>query len=85
VETTGRSRGEREGGKLRAVRPQVELMARPDDIPEKLTHDISDLGLGAVFLASELELPEGVEPGYKADFAVYQIAVPRGAAAKGKG
>lgn len=85
VETTGRSRGEREGGKLRAVRPQVELMARPDDIPEKLTHDISDLGLGAVFLASDLALPEGVEPGYKADFAVYQIAVPRGAAAKGKG
>lgn len=82
VETVGRSKGEREGGKLRAVRPQIEVSARPDDIPEKLVHDVANLGLGAALLASQLTLPEGVEPAYKADFAVYQVAVPRVAKAK---
>ncbi len=84
VDAVGRSRGEREGGKLRSVRPQIDLMARPDDIPERIVYDINDLGLGAALLASEIPLPEGCEPGWKADYAVYQIAIPRAAKA-GKG
>ena len=78
VEHTGRSKGERAGGKLRLVRPHVEVSARPDDIPEKIVYDVQNLDLGESVLASHLTLPEGVEPAYKMDFAVLQIAVPRG-------
>lgn len=78
VESTGRSKGERAGGKLRSVRPHVEISARPDDIPEKIVYDVTDLGVGESVLASQLTMPEGVEPAYKMNFAVYQIAVPRG-------
>lgn len=79
VETTGRARGVREGGRLRAVRPEVEITACPGNIPVKLVHDVTPLGLGEAFRASEIELPEGVEFAFKQDYAVFQVNAPRGA------
>lgn len=81
VEATGRSKGERAGGRLRTVRNHVEISARPSDIPEKIVYDVSEMDLGSTVLANQLPFPEGVEPAYKMNFAVFQIAVPRG---KGK-
>lgn len=82
IEAHGRSKGEREGGKLRIVRPHVEVSARPMDIPEKILYDVSDLGLSQSVLASALTLPEGVDPAYKMDFALLQVGVSRVKAAE---
>lgn len=78
VETTGRPRGVREGGRLQMVRAEVPVTCRPDDIPERVEHDITNLGLGQSLMAGELNLPQGVEPAFKVDYAVAQILVPRG-------
>lgn len=79
VETTGRAKGVREGGKLRAVRPEVTISARPDDIPVSIVHDVTEVGLTEVVLASQLTLPDGVAPAYKRDYSVFQVAILRGA------
>lgn len=83
VTTSGRPRGVREGGRLQMVRAEVPVTCRPDDIPVELDHDVTDLGLGESLLASQLNLPSGVSPAYKVDYAVAQVNVPRGARAKG--
>lgn len=75
---SGRSKGERAGGRLRQVRPHIEISARPDDIPERIVFDVSNMELGESVLASQLTMPEGVDPAYKMDFAVLQITAPRG-------
>lgn len=79
VTTSGRPRGVREGGRLQMVRAEVPVICRPDDIPVEIDHDITDLGLGESLLASHLNLPSGVEPAYKVDYAVAQVNAPRGA------
>ncbi len=82
VTTSGRPRGVREGGRLQMVRAEVPINSRPGDIPVNVGHDVTDLGLGATLLASDLNLPAGVEPAFKVDYAVARIAVPRGAQTK---
>lgn len=83
VTTSGRPRGVREGGRLQMIRAEVPVTCRPDDIPVAVDYDVTDLGLGESLLASQLNLPSGVEPAYKVDYAVAQISVPRGARGKG--
>lgn len=83
IVTTGRPKGVRAGGKLQHVRAEVPVTARPADIPVNVEHDVTPLNLEETLLASQLELPEGVEPAYKVDYAVARIAVPRGTKKKG--
>lgn len=83
VESTGRAQGVREGGKLRNVRPEVDILALPNEIPVKIVHDVTDVGLGEVVRASELALPDGVEPAYAGDYSVFAVAVQRQAPAFG--
>ena len=61
------------------VRAEVPVTTSPDSIPERIMHDVTSLGLGGTVLASELSLPDGVEPAFKVDYAVARIAIPRGA------
>ncbi len=78
VTTTGRPRGVREGGRLQMVRAEVPIVCKPDDIPERIEHDITPLRRGDSLLASELDLGEGIEPGFDVDYAVARVIVPRG-------
>lgn len=77
VTAVGRPAGVKEGGRLRAVRDQVDVWVKPDDIPVEVEYDVTHMGLDATCLASELELPEGCEPAYKVDYAVFRILIPR--------
>jgi large subunit ribosomal protein L25 len=49
-----------EGGMLDFVSRAVEVSCMPADIPEKIKADVSELGLGQLIRAGELELPERV-------------------------
>ncbi|MGM0555066.1 MAG: 50S ribosomal protein L25 [Myxococcota bacterium] len=77
IEPIGRARGEREGGQLRFLHPEVKVRCTPMTIPEMLEVDVSDLGPGGAILASEVEYPDGVEPVFKVDFAIARILMPR--------
>lgn len=77
IEPTGRARGEKEGGKLRLLHPEIKVQCVPSSIPETIQVDVTPLGPGGAILASELEYPEGVEPVFKVDFAIARILMPR--------
>lgn len=79
VEATGRAAGVKAGGRLQMVRDRLPVLCLPNDIPVVLTHDVTELKMGQAILASELELPEGLEPNWSVDFAVVRVAIPRGA------
>ncbi|RDV39787.1 50S ribosomal protein L25 [Bradymonadaceae bacterium TMQ3] len=77
IEPTGRAKGVRMGGRLRVIQPVVKIAACPDDIPEEIVVDVTELAPDGAIMASELTYPEGVEPAYKMDYALLRIQMPR--------
>ena len=60
VEFTGVARGTKVGGKLETYREQIQLMAKPLDMPAKVTIDISGMDVGTTIQIADVKLPEGV-------------------------
>lgn len=61
VRLDGVARGVKEGGILEHLRYEVEIRCDPDQIPEALQLDISDLGIGNSVTVADLSAPVGVE------------------------
>jgi len=61
IHVHGEAAGVREGGVLIENRHEVDIRCSAGSIPESLTVHVADLKLGETLLASDLELPEGVE------------------------
>jgi large subunit ribosomal protein L25 len=59
-ETYGKSKGVTEGGTLRLVRRVLPIRCLPQQIPVRIRHDITNLGLAEAVKVSQLTLPEGV-------------------------
>lgn len=57
----GKPAGLRDGGFFNAVRREVEIETLPTNIPEFLSIDVSPLGVGDSFHASDLQIPEGMK------------------------
>ena len=68
LEFVGTSKGVKLGGTLETYRERVTLQAKPQDMPRKLSVNVTDLGLNSSIRASGLVLPEGVKVVYKNDF-----------------
>ncbi len=77
VKAVGRSAGVKAGGILSTLRPDVHIKAKPGEIPAVIEVDVTDLNPGQTILAADLTLPEGVEPGYKANYGLLTIVMPR--------
>jgi len=60
LESSGRAKGLDEGGILQTQRPDVLLKCRPDQIPDSIIYDVSDLVVGQSLSLKDLVLPEGV-------------------------
>ena len=82
VETLGRPLGVRMGGRLRLIRPEINVTCRPTHIPESIVIDVTELGPEGVFMASDIRWPEGVEANFSDNFALARIAMPRKVVAK---
>lgn len=61
IRTEGKAIGQSEGGLLNIVTRSVEVECLPTAIPEFLTVDISNLGLGMSVHVSDLQTPNGVK------------------------
>jgi len=68
--------GLRKGGVLTVVRGEVELMVTAGDIPEKVTVDLTGLGIGDSVTISQVTLPEGAKPTIARDFIICSISAP---------
>ena len=61
ISLTGTSVGVAEGGILQQVGRTIEISCLPDQIPEALEIDVSNLAIGDSLHVSDLEVPEGIE------------------------
>jgi large subunit ribosomal protein L25 len=61
LELTGKPAGVTAGGELHQIFRKLAVRCRPGQIPVKLVHDITELGLDQAAHVKDLKLPEGVE------------------------
>lgn len=61
VKLEGKPIGLSEGGLLNVVNRQIEIECLPTEIPESLTADISNLGVGDALHVSDLTIPAGLK------------------------
>ncbi len=76
VELTGKPKGIIDGGLLTQLMRMVQVQCLPDAIPEKLTLDTSDMGIGDIKHVSDIKFPEGVKPTSTHDEAVAAVIAP---------
>ena len=60
LDLQGRSRGEQLGGTLSKLFRTLPVKCYPRDIPEAITHDITQLDIHAILTAGALEMPQNV-------------------------
>ena len=77
VEFSGVARGTKVGGKLETYREQIQLMAKPLDMPSKVTIDISGMDVGTTIQVADVKLPEGVKAAYDNN-AIVSVLMPGG-------
>lgn len=73
VATTGKSKGVELGGMLQIIRREVDVLCYPNQIPETLTIDITDLDVGDSFHVEDISLPEGIEIPADVNFTVVTV------------
>jgi large subunit ribosomal protein L25 len=76
LEFNGKPKGAIEGGQIRIVLRNLEVRAKPADIPVKLPVDVSPLEIGDVIHVSSIALPAGVTAITGRDLAVVTCAAP---------
>lgn len=76
LEYTGKPKGAINGGQIRVVLRTLVVRAKPNDIPVKLTVDVSPLEIGDVLHVSTIALPAGVTSVTGRDLAVVTCAAP---------
>lgn len=77
IELHGEAPGVREGGILLENVREVEVRCSAGSIPETIILDINELRLGQQAVASDLELPEGVELLIDGDTVIAHVEQPR--------
>ncbi len=70
------------GGMLSQASHEVICEALPDDLPEHIEVDITEMNIGDVVRLADLSVPEGVTVVGDADLVIAAIAVPRGLTAE---
>jgi len=76
LEFTGKPKGAINGGQIRTLIRELEVLAKPADIPVKLVVDVSPLEIGDVIHVSDIALPPNVEAVTGRDLAVVTCAAP---------
>ena len=76
IEFLGKPKGAIDGGLLRIVLRNLAVRAKPNDIPVKLSVDVSPLEIGDVIHVSAIALPPGVTSVTGRDLAVVTCAAP---------
>jgi large subunit ribosomal protein L25 len=78
VEVTGTPVGVKtQGGLLDHVTREVEVSCLPADIPEKITIDVSELGMGKAVRVSDLKVPDKVTMLSEPDLVIVHVVAPR--------
>jgi large subunit ribosomal protein L25 len=77
VTTTGISAGVEFGGMLQIIRRELEVYCLPNEIPQAITIDITDLEIGDSVHVNDIETEGDVEIPHEVDFTVLTILSPK--------
>lgn len=77
VVTTGHSQGVEMGGLIQIIRRELEVFCLPQDIPDSIEVDVTELNIGESVHVSELSLPDGITVPYDVDFTVITVVQPK--------
>ena len=69
--------GIKEGGVLEQVTRELTIEALPNDIPDSLTHDVSEMAIGDTLTLDALAAPSGVELVDDPDTVIASLTPPR--------
>lgn len=73
VEFVGVSRGVKLGGVLETYRESIRLSSKPMDMPQKITIDVTDMGINDTVTVSDVQLPANVTAVYDHNFALVSV------------
>jgi large subunit ribosomal protein L25 len=77
VVTTGKSVGVEMGGMLQIIRRELEVLCLPNQVPENITIDVSDLEIGDSLHVEDLLLEEDVEVLADVNFTILTVLSPK--------
>jgi large subunit ribosomal protein L25 len=76
VEVVGEAKGVKMGGLLEQEVYEIEVEAKPLDLPERITVDVSDLNIHDVIFVRDLDVPENVKVYTNPDTPVVSVVTP---------
>jgi large subunit ribosomal protein L25 len=68
--------GVTEGGILQTMRRELEVLAVPTNIPDKIEVDVAGLKIGGSLHVKDVKFPEGVAPKFTVNFAIAAVVAP---------
>jgi large subunit ribosomal protein L25 len=77
VQTTGKAIGIEMGGMLQLIRRELEVFCLPNDIPEAITIDISELNIGDSVHVEDIKVEGDKEIIHDVNFTVLTISVTK--------
>lgn len=77
VMTTGKSKGVELGGMLQIIRRELEVYCLPNEIPEAITLDITELDMGDSIHVEDIQLEGNLEIPHEVNFTVLTVVSPK--------
>ncbi len=77
VVATGHAKGVEEGGVLQLVRHEVEIFCYPNNIPESLEVDVTDMEIGDSKHMDEVSIDESFELVDETNFTIVTVLSPK--------
>lgn len=77
VVTTGKSVGVENGGLLQIIRRELELSCLPNQIPDAITIDISDLDIGDAIHVEDIQVAGDIEIPHDVNFTVLTVSTTK--------
>lgn len=77
VVLSGRSVGQKAGGRLEQITRYIKLACTPETLPKLVEIDLTPFDNGTVMTVETLPLPEGVTPVFKRSFKIFEIVAPK--------
>ena len=74
---SGRSAGQKAGGRLEFITRHVKVSCTPTTLPKSIEIDVTPFENGFVMFTEGLPLPEGVVPVFKKTFKILEIFAPK--------
>ncbi len=86
VVTIGKCKGVEEGGTLQVIRRELEVFCLPNEIPDNITIDVTDLGIGDSVHVEDIPTTGAVEIPHDVNFTILSLTSPeRQTVAEGEG